>query len=140
MVDLEKIRQKLHFIRLQLKELDRLKAMDQDQFLEEPLYEAAATRMLQISIEAMLDLCSHVIARKGWGLPKTYVEVVEIAAKHGLIPKDLEPTYKDMARFRNRFVHLYDDIDPKELWRSVQIHSDNLQPFMALVIDKYLSK
>lgn len=140
MVDLEKIRQKLHFIRLQLKELDRLKAMDQDQFLEEPLYEAAATRMLQISIEAMLDLCSHVIARKGWGLPKTYVEVVEIAAKHGLIPKDLEPTYKDLARFRNRFVHLYDDIDPKEIWRIVQIHSDNLQPFIALVIDKYLSK
>ncbi|NLJ24295.1 MAG: DUF86 domain-containing protein [Firmicutes bacterium] len=53
---------------------------------------------------------------------------------------DLEPTYKDMARFRNRIVHLYDDIDPKEIWRIAQIHSDNLQPFIALVIEKYLGK
>ncbi|NMB25327.1 MAG: DUF86 domain-containing protein [Firmicutes bacterium] len=140
MVDQEKIRQKLHFIRQQLKELDRFKAMDEGEFTEEPLYEAAATRMLQISIEAMLDLCSHVIARKGWGLPKTYVEIVEIAARHGLIPKDLEATYKDMARFRNRVVHLYHDIDPKEIYRIAKLHSDNLQPFIALVIDRYLGE
>lgn len=139
MVDQEKIRQKLHFIRQQLKELDRFQAMDQDTFLEEPLYEAAATRMLQVSIEAMLDLCSHIIARKGWDLPKTYVETVEIAAKHGLIPKDLEATYKDMARFRNRVV-LYHDIDPKQIYQIAKLHSDNLQPFIALVIDKYLNE
>ena len=126
MVDQEKIRQKLHFIRQQLKELDRFEAIGLDEFLKEPFYEAAATRMLQISIEAMLDICAHVIARQGWGLPKTYVETVEMAARHGLIPKELTATYKDMARFRNRVVHLYHDIDPTEIWQIAQLHSDNL--------------
>jgi len=140
MVDQEKIRQKLHFIRQQLKELDRFEAIGLDEFLKEPFYEAAATRMLQISIEAMLDICAHVIARLGWGLPKTYVETVEMAARHGLIPKDLTATYKDMARFRNRVVHLYHDIDPKEIWQIAQLHSDNLQPFMTLVVQQYLSE
>lgn len=140
MVDQEKIRQKLHFIRQQLRELDRFEAIGQDEFLKEPIYEAAATRMLQICIEAMLGICAHVTARQGWGLPKTYVETVEMAARHGLIPKDLTATYKDMARFRNRIVYLYHDIDPKEIWQIAQLHSDNLQPFMTLVVQQYLSE
>lgn len=101
-VDPEKVRQKLQYIRSRLRELEEFKMMDQSVFLRHRYYAPAATRMLQVAIEAMLDLCAHIIAREGWGLPKSYREVVLLAAEHGLIPKDLRDAFVEMARFRNR--------------------------------------
>ncbi|CEP69300.1 Protein of unknown function DUF86 [Moorella glycerini] len=95
--------------------------------------------MLQVAIEAMLDICAHIISREGWGLPKSYVETVELAAHNGLIPQQLEDTYKAMARFRNRVVHLYDEIDAAEIWNVIQNHLDDFRPFIAAVIRRYLS-
>jgi len=60
-VDREKIRQKLQFMRQELRELKRFQGMDLDQFKSNRLYEAAATRMLQVTIEAMLDICSPML-------------------------------------------------------------------------------
>lgn len=137
-VDMEKIRQKLQFIRQNLRELQQFAEMDLEEFENNSLYEAAATRMLQIAIEALLDICTHIIAREGWGLPKTYVESIEMAAYYGLIPKEFLGTYKAMARFRNRVVHMYDDIEVGEIHKIIINHLDDFQPFMENVIKKYL--
>ncbi|QGP91469.1 hypothetical protein MGLY_08020 [Neomoorella glycerini] len=138
-VDREKIRQKLQFMRQELRELKKFQGMDISQFQSNSLYEAAATRMLQVAIEALLDICAHIISREGWGLPKSYVETVELAARNSLIPQQLEDTYKAMARFRNRVVHLYDEVDAAEIWDILQNHLEDFRPFMAAVIRRYLS-
>lgn len=138
-VDREKIRQKLQFMRQELRELKKLQGMDLSQFQSNRLYEAAATRMLQVTIEAMLDLCAHIISKEGWGLPKSYVETVELAARNGLIPLQFENTYKAMARFRNRVVHLYDEVDAAEIWNIIQNHLQDFKPFVVAVIQRYLS-
>jgi len=137
-VDLEKIRQKLQFMRKNLRELQQFAVMDLKQFENNSLYEAAATRMLQITIEALLDICTHIIAREGWGLPKTYVESIEMAVYHGLIPNDFLDIYRAMARFRNRVVHIYDDIEAEEIHKIIKNHLDDFRPFMENVIKKYL--
>ncbi|MDK2816307.1 MAG: hypothetical protein PWR22_936 [Moorella sp. (in: firmicutes)] len=138
-VDREKIRQKLQFMRQELRELKKFQGMDISQFQSNSLYEAAATRMLQVTIEAMLDICAHLISREGWGLPKSYVETVELAVHNGLIPPEMEDTYKAMARFRNRVVHLYDEVNAAEIWNVIQNHLDDFRPFIAAVIRRYLS-
>lgn len=139
-VDKEKIRQKLQFMRQELRELKRFQGMDLSQFKSDRLYEAAATRMLQVTIEALLDICTHVISRQGWGLPKTYIETVEVAARHGLIPPEMKDTFKAMACFRNRVVHLYDEVDAGEIWQIIQNHLGDFRPFIAAVLQKYLSQ
>lgn len=138
-VDREKIRQKLQFMRQELRELKKFQGMDLSQFQSNSLYEAAATRMLQVTIEAMLDICAHLISREGWGLPKSYVETVELAVHNGLIPPEMEDTYKAMARFRNRVVHLYDEVNAAEIWNIIQNHLEDFRPFMEVVIRRYLS-
>lgn len=138
-VDREKIRQKLQFMRQELRELKKFQGMDISQFQSNSLYEAAATRMLQVTIEAMLDICAHLISREGWGLPKSYVETVELAVHNGLIPPEMEDTYKAMARFRNRVVHLYDEVNAAEIWNIIQNHLEDFRPFMEVVIRRYLS-
>ena len=52
-VDLDKVRQKLQYIRSQVRELERFREMDEATFVQHPYYGPAATRMLQVAIEAM---------------------------------------------------------------------------------------
>ena len=137
-IDQQKIRQKLHFMRENIELLEQFKDMDQDMFTLDPIKEAAALRMLQVSIEAMLDICSHIIAREGWGLAKTYVEIIELTVKHGLIPSEKADIYKNIARFRNRIIHLYDRVDTDEVLNIINNHLDDFRPFMSSVIEKYL--
>ncbi|MDW7739259.1 MAG: DUF86 domain-containing protein [Bacillota bacterium] len=137
-VDREKIRQKLHYIREKVNLLEQFKGMDKSRFTSEPFYEDAAIHMLQVAIESMLDICAHIIAREGWGLAKTYVEIVELAAKNGLISDDMAEVYKNMARFRNRVIHLYNRVDTEEILNIINNRLDDFQPFISAVIHKYL--
>lgn len=139
-VDREKIRQKLQFMRDNLKHLESFQGLSLEEFKDNAINEAAATRMLQITIEAMLDMCAHVIAREGWGLPKSYGEIVVVATRNGLSPPDMEETFKKMARFRNRVVHLYEEVDAEELLAIINSQLEDFRPFMASVVEKYLSE
>jgi uncharacterized protein YutE (UPF0331/DUF86 family) len=138
-IDREKIRQKLHFMRVQLKRLHEIRSTNQGEFFGNDLYIHAATRMLQIAIEAMLDLSSHIAAHEGWGLPKSYAEVIQIAARNLSIPENAIKTYTAMARFRNRVVHLYDEAGAREIWTIIQENLQDFEPFMRAVVDRYLS-
>ena len=111
--------------------------MTLEDFSREVINEYAATRMLQIIIEAMLDICAHIIAREGWGLPKSYGDLITLASQHDLIPREMKETYQSMVRFRNRVVHLYDNVDKQEIYDIIQNHLDNFQPFMQRVIKRY---
>ncbi len=102
--------------------------MSTGEFIANKLYYHAAIRMLQITIEATLDICAHAIAREGLGMPKNYAEVVEIAAQEGIIPLEMKDTYKKMARFRNRVVHLYDDVNPEEVLDIINSRLNDFNP------------
>ena len=139
-VDKEKLRQKLHFMRENLKLLeDNFKGMKLGEFKNNSINEPAATRMLQITIEAMLDTCAHIIAREALGMPKTYKDIVQIAVKNGLIPHEMENTFISMSKFRNRVVHLYDEIDSEEILEIINSHLDDFHPFMKNVVNKYFN-
>ncbi len=125
-------------MRSQMRELEPFQNMDEGSFLEHRYYAPAATRMVQVTLEAVLDLWAHIIAHEGWGVPKSYREVVLVAAEHGLIPAQLRDSCLQMARFRNRLVHLYDDIGDAEVLQFIKDHLGDLRPLVAAVVRKYL--
>ncbi len=83
--------------------------------------------MLQFIIETFLDICTHMIAREGWGFPKTYVESIEMASYNGLIPNEFLDIYKAMARFPNRVVHMDVDVVVEEIRKIIISHLDGFQ-------------
>ncbi|MGB4130399.1 MAG: DUF86 domain-containing protein, partial [Tepidanaerobacteraceae bacterium] len=93
---------------------------------------------LQIAIEAMIDIGNHIISRKGLGTPKTYRDTFEALHKGNIIPKEDLATYKLMARFRNRIVHFYDEVDDREVYKILQ---NNLADFSSFIehVSKLLS-
>jgi uncharacterized protein YutE (UPF0331/DUF86 family) len=76
----------------------------------------AAESYLRRALEALLDTGRHVLA-KGFG--KAAVEYKEIASglkECGIIDNDTEKILHDLAGYRNRMVHFYDEITDDELY------------------------
>ncbi|HEX4954709.1 MAG TPA: DUF86 domain-containing protein [Thermoanaerobaculia bacterium] len=77
---------------------------------------AAGESFLRRSLEALLDLGRHVLA-KGFGkvMPE-YAAVADGLQAQGVLPPESAAKLRLMARYRNRMVHFYDDVTPRELY------------------------
>jgi uncharacterized protein YutE (UPF0331/DUF86 family) len=126
MISKNKVIHKIQFIKKQLEMLREIADKPKSEFIGDSILPVAATRLLQISIEAMIDLANHIVSRNHWGIPKTYGEAFLIMQKKDLITEGEYQTYLKMVRFRNRAVHLYDEIDDEEIYK---ILKNNLADF-----------
>lgn len=138
-VDREKVRTKLQFLRESLGHLERIRSLGEEAFFSDPILQAAAVRYLQVGIEAMLDTAHHVIAREGLGTPETNRQSIEVLLQHGILPADRTEAFLGMIGFRNRVVHLYQNVDPKEVARILEGHLDDFEAFLGAVSRRYFS-
>lgn len=115
MVDESRVLHKLRFITASLSRLDELAQMDREAFLADFRSIDSAKYNLQISIEAMIDICNHIISRKRLRIPASNAESFDIVSEAGLLPPEARSAYRAMARFRNRIVHMYDEVDDSQL-------------------------
>lgn len=71
----------------------------------------SAKYLLQVSIEAMLNISSHLIARNRWGRPKDSKGHFQLLSDNGIIDNKDVSIYFNIAKFRNRIVHMYFNIN-----------------------------
>ena len=133
MVDESRILHKLQAITDSLSKLEELAQMGRDVFLTDFRSIDSAKYNLQTSIEAMIDICNHIISRKRLRVPATNVESFEVVTEAGLLPADALPVYRSMARFRNRIVHMYDDVDDSQIHEILQTRLDDIRAFVQHV-------
>ena len=133
MVDESRILHKLQAITDSLSKLEELAQMGKDVFLTDFRSIDSAKYNLQTSIEAMIDICNHIISRKRLRVPATNVESFEVVSEAGLLPADVLPVYRSMARFRNRIVHMYDDVDDSQIHEILQTRLDDIRAFVQHV-------
>jgi len=132
-VDESRILHKLQAITDSLSKLEELAQMGGDVFLTDFRSIDSAKYNLQTSIEAMIDICNHIISRKRLRVPATNVESFEVVSEAGLLPADALPVYRSMARFRNRIVHMYDDVDDSQIHEMLQTRLDDIRTFVQHV-------
>lgn len=88
---------------------------------------------LQRAIQATVDLASHVIAGRSWGLPDSLRAHFRILADHGVIDPGLGSRLEAMVGFRNIAVHEYDRIDRGILKSILARHLVDLSDFARSV-------
>ena len=117
---------------LQSRELSELK---KDQHLV-----GSAKYHLIIAIESAVDISNHLISKNNYRVPESYSDTFKVMAEKGILPQDLvEEKLTDMARFRNRLVHIYWDIDSEMLYQIIQENLNDLEQFLV-EIKKALKK
>lgn len=137
MVNNNKIRQKINILQKNIKFLDSLRQMPVDEFLADLRNYLSATRVLQISVEAMIDIANHIIARESLGMPQSYHDAIKILTREGYLPSDKEATFRAMIRFRNRAVHMYDEIDEQEIYRIISEHLGDFQDYIDSIVKRF---
>ncbi len=113
MVDDQKVTEKLRIIRENLDKLSLFKDVPVHLFVSNFKEYDSAKYNLQTTIKAMLDICNHIIARNAYEVPKTNADAFRLLCRKKILSPDMEVPYTAMARFRNRVVHLYDQVDSR---------------------------
>lgn len=132
-IDKRRVMEKIRIIQECLNKLRTLSQLSVDEFTSDFKNFDSAKYNLQIAIEAMIDIGNHIISRKGLGTPKTYRDTFEALHKGNIIPKEDLATYKLMARFRNRIVHFYDEVDDREVYKILQNNFPDFSSFIEHV-------
>ena len=132
------IKERLREIDENLKILAELKELDKEKFKSDPKIFKLAEHCLQISIQALLDICQYIIASNNWQRPRDNREAINIIAANGIIPRDFAKRILPMAGLRNLLIHEYLKINLDKIYRYLQKLGD-FRAFQKHII-KFLKK
>jgi uncharacterized protein YutE (UPF0331/DUF86 family) len=126
MVKPEVIRRRLQKLDEYLSYLKTVQAHPKEKFLNHTETWASAERFLQMAIESVNDIASHIIAAKNLGPIEQYRDIPAIFSTEGHIDKKLEEKWIRMIGFRNILVHGYVEIDRSKVFHILQNSLDDL--------------
>jgi len=85
---------------------------------------------LSLAIESSIDMCNHIISRNGYRVPEDYADTFRVMAEVGTITEDFSEELIKMAKLRNRLVHIYWEINDKQLYQILQNNLDDLKKLL----------
>ncbi len=134
MIDKDKILSKIRTIKDNKTKLEKLSEVPEEVFIEDFEKYDSAKYNLQTAIEAMIDICNHIISRESYGMPQTNADSFVIMCKKRVLSPEMQGTYMAMARFRNRVIHLYEQIDNRDVYRYVVEGTADIEFFIDDII------
>ncbi len=136
----ERIKEHLQRLHRYLLILGDVRNVPPDKFKEDYVTQAASERYLQLAIESCLNIGNRILAlaqmEKPITPPETYADIFKQLGQLG-VWKDPELTNRliQMAKFRNRLVHLYWDINEETVYRILHENLSDLEQFKQAVIE-----
>lgn len=111
MMDRERILGKLDELNGYLGELRQVVPESYARYVESVEKRRACERLLQISIECVIDVCALLVSGLRLGLPAEEDDLIEKLEQAGLISSEMAKMLRTMKGFRNILVHEYGRID-----------------------------
>jgi len=97
--------------------LERLSNFNHGEFMADFRNLPSAVRLLQTTIEGLVDISRYVIRSLNLPTAEMYSQVPKVLAEAGYIDEKTAAIYVQMMRFRNLVVHHYYRVDMKEIYR-----------------------
>ena len=93
---------------------------------------------LQITIQAALDIASHLVSERRLGEPETNRELFARLAGAGLLDSELAARLAQMVGFRNVLVHGYAKVNLERVRDAVEHGLDDLVAFVRSILESVL--
>jgi len=121
------VTERVAWVRKMLAGIRSLPLSSYEQFMSDPRTPAAAESYLRRTLEALLDLGRHVLA-KGFSLaPAEYKEVADELSRVSVLSEQDGALLKKMAGYRNRLVHFYHEVSQEELYALCSLHLSEVE-------------
>lgn len=114
--DREIVRERCSRIRRYVKDLKKLSEISSEHFKQNRERQYAVLHALQLAIEASIEIGTHICSADGLGAPLSYAETFDLLEQGCVLDKNLATKLRSMARFRNRIVHFYWEMDLDEVY------------------------
>lgn len=129
--DQEKMTKLLSELNTSVRRLRQLSNLPQEAFISDPDKVGSAKYHFIVAIEACIDMCNHVIARNALRVPDDYADTFKVMAEAGALEREFAQELRSMAKFRNRLVHLYWEVDDKQVYEILRNRLDDFRIFLV---------
>ena len=133
MVNFQKIDKQLQMLDKYLSFLKQISRFNLTEFTEDPRNYGSAERFLQLAIETTLNIGNHIISTHNFEAPQDYADIFIILSKHSILPKNFAEELNNMARFRNRLVHVYWEVDTSRVYNIIQSKLGDFEIFKRYI-------
>ena len=110
--------------------LKDLRKLAREEFIADPHKVGSAKYHCIVVIEAAIDMCNHLISKNGWRTPEGYADTFRVMGEVGAFDDEFVKVLTEMVRFRNRLVHIYWEVDDRELHRILREDLSDLDRFL----------
>ena len=133
MVDRDVVFQRLAALRLNARRLKATVEVGRERFVADEDIHLKAERCLQLAIQAILDIGTHIIADRGLDRPAGYEDIVPQLGRAGILPADLVERLSGMAGLRNILVHDYLVVDHGRMFDDLTAGLSDFEDFARAV-------
>lgn len=117
--------------------LKKIKIEEKKSFLEDEILHGAAERYLQLAIESCINIGNRILSIEQFNYnlntPQTYADIFENLYQAEILERDFSNNLKNMAKFRNKLVHVYWEIDHGFVYELLQNNLDDILKFMNII-------
>jgi uncharacterized protein YutE (UPF0331/DUF86 family) len=99
--------------------LNEIKQYTKEEFCSDIKLLSIAERNLQVCVDFLIDLSTHILSKIDAEIPETYKEIVEKIHTTGAIDKNLKQKLTDLIGLRNIIVHMYADIKAEIVYENL---------------------
>ncbi len=114
-------------------EIEKLLSLGKDAFLADKKNSLAVKYLLIEAVEAITDVCQHLLARTKGIACSGYVDCIVKAGENGIIDPVLSHKLRKLADLRNSLIHRYWIIDDSELFDQCNADIKDLSDFVSRV-------
>lgn len=102
-------------LRKSIRRLQFLAGLKKEEIVADPDKIASAKYHFIVAIESCIDMCNHIISRNSFRVPDDYADTFRVMAEEGVLDNKILDDLVAMAKFRNRLVHLYWEVNNDQL-------------------------
>ena len=110
--------------------LQTLSKISKNEFVLDPDKIGSAKYHFIVAIEACIDICSHLISRNGYRVPEDYGDTFKVLSEVGAFEVPFSEELRNMAKFRNRLVHIYWEVENDQLHEILQTRLKDFKSFL----------
>lgn len=135
----ERIKEHLKYLNKYYLLLLESRKVPYNEFVANPIHYGSTERFFHLAIESCLNIGNRLIAlyqfTKPVTTPDTYADIFKEMHRLGVVEADFLQRLVKMAKFRNRLVHLYWELDQDTIYEFLQNNLDDFKLFQKNVVD-----
>lgn len=119
-VDKNRINQDLKFICENIKKLEILNRLGEEEFLKDFKNVDSTKYLLRSSIEAVLDLSNYTVISNGWDMPENIEKTFKVLREKNII-RDFEfEEYMELVNLKDKLTFIYASIEDEFIFNELK--------------------